>query len=114
MTIWERIALALSEINLPKAEGVYIPSSASGLIPETFLVYFLVSSSSVQHADNREILRSYLVQISIYNRTGLTNLPDVTTPMKNAGFVRNAIREIPYNQETGHYGLALDFHYEEV
>ncbi|GAP11745.1 hypothetical protein BECAL_02938 [Bellilinea caldifistulae] len=112
MTIWERIYNALAPLGLPMAAGAMIVDSESER-PDTYLVYFLVSSPPVQHADDNETLRSYLVQVSVYSRNGLKNLPDIAGAMKTAGFTQGARRELPYNPETRHYGLAMDFNYLE-
>jgi hypothetical protein len=112
MTIWERIYAALSPLNLPMAAGAMIVDSESDR-PDVYLVYFLVSSSPIQHADDLERERSYLVQVSVYSRNGLTNLPDVTGAMKAADFIPGPTRELPYNPQTKHFGLAMEFTYLE-
>ncbi len=107
MTIWSQVATALAGITIPKAASLYVP--AAGELPDQYLVYFLVSSPPELHADNLEKLRSNRVQVSIYSRSGLTGLPDVSTPMVAAGFARGPMRELPYNQLTRHFALALEF-----
>ncbi len=108
MTIWERVVAALVGISQPKADNVYqVPSGQE--LPDTFLVYSLVSSLPEQHADDGETLRTWRVQISIYSRSGLAGLPDLDTPMRSAGFRRGPQRELPYNQLTRHFGLALEY-----
>lgn len=111
MTIWERMENALGAI---RAGGTAVSAGqklvgSGAQLPDLFLVYFLVSSPPEQHADDRETMRSYLMQVSIYSRAGLTNLPDVDGAMVAAGFQRAGQRELPYNQATQHYGLALDY-----
>lgn len=109
MTIWEITAAALTGLGVPMAASRYIGSNDQ--LPDLFLVYFLVSSPPEQHADNLETLRSYLMQVSIFSRTGLTGLPDVAGAMVAAGFTRGLERELPFNQTTGHYGLALELNF---
>ncbi len=112
MTIWERIYTALAPLNLPMAAGAMIVNTEAER-PDTYLVYFLVSSTPAQHADDQEQIRSYLVQVSIYSRNGLINLPDIAGAMKQAGFTAGPVRELPYNPQTKHFGLAMEFNYLE-
>lgn len=109
-SIWETVEDALAGLATPKAAGSYQAASGADL-PDTFLVYTLVVSSPEQHSDDLEALRSYLVQISLYSRSGLGDLPDTDTPLLVAGFTKGSEREIPYNPDTRHYGLALEYYY---
>lgn len=112
MSIWERVVAALTGLGVPMAANVYVAPTA-GELPDLYLVYFLVSSPPEQHADDAEILRSYRMQVTIYNRAGLASLPDVDGSMVAAGFTRGPQRELPYNQLTRHFGLALEYVYLE-
>ncbi len=112
MTIWERVKAALETLDAPVVESVYIAATPDEL-PDLYLVYFLVAGVPVQHADDREVSREQTVQVSCYSRGGLANLPDVTGAMLAAGFTAGPSRELPYNQATQHFGLALDFDYLE-
>lgn len=108
MSIWETVETALSGITVPKAANFYQAASGQEL-PDTFLVYFLLSSLPEQAADDTEMLRSWRVQISVYSRSGLAGLPDVDSAMLAAGFARGPQRELPFNQLTRHFGLALEY-----
>jgi hypothetical protein len=110
-TIWEITKTAISALGVPYGASVYVPSN--GTLPDLFLVYTLVSSPPAQHADNAETMRSYRMQVSIFNRAGLTDLPDVDTAMTAAGFERGPVRELPYNEDTRHFGLAKEYVYLE-
>ena len=112
MTIWERVNAALASLNVPMAANVYVPATDTER-PDLYLVYLLVVSPPLQHADNEEKLRIHTVQVSIFNRDGLTSLPDVESAMLAAGFTYEDQRELPYNQDTRHYGLAIDFNFVE-
>ncbi len=112
MSIWERVVAALTSLAVPMAANVYIATTGAEL-PDLYLAYFLVSSPPEQHADDEETLRSYRMQISVYNRAGLASLPDVDSAMVAAGFSRGPQRELPYNQLTRHFGLALEYVYLE-
>lgn len=77
------------------------------------MVYFLVSGPPTQHADNVEKMRDYTVQVNTFSRDGLINLPDVDGAMKAAGFTKGSVREIPLDEETGHFGLGTEYHFSE-
>lgn len=111
-TIFERVATALTGLGVPFASGRFIPETGTAL-PDQFIVYNLVSSPPEQHADELETLRVYRMQITIYDRSGLINLPDINTPLTAAGFVKSNQYQLPYDQETGHHGLATDYIYLE-
>ncbi len=112
MSIWERVIAALTGLGVPMAANVYVAASGQEL-PDLYLVYFLVSSPPEQHADDAETLRSYRIQVTVYKRAGLASLPDVDGAMVAAGFRRGPQRELPYNQLTRHFGLALEYVYLE-
>lgn len=112
MTIWARVKAALQGLSVPMAANAYIPATGEER-PDQYLVYFLIVSPPLQHADNHETLREHAVQVSIYSRSGLTGLPDVENAMLAAGFMFEGQRELPYNPETRHYGLAMDFNFVE-
>lgn len=111
-TIWERTNTALAGLSLPMAANIYLAATAAAL-PDAFIVYSLVSSPPEQHADDAEKLRSYRMQVSYYSRSGLATMPAIHTAMTAAGFTRGPMRELPYNQDTRHFGAALEFVYLE-
>lgn len=111
-TIWARVYTALSALSLPLAASVYIPASGSEL-PDSYLVYFVVSEPAAQHADNVEKLRTYRVQVAYYSRNGLLSMPAINSAMTGAGFTRAGGRDLPYNPDTRHFGRALDYNYLE-
>lgn len=82
-----------------------------GTLPDTFIVYSLISGIGEEHADNAETARTYRVQVSIMNKDGLASLPDVDTAMLAAGFVRGPERALQKDSTTSHYGLAKDYFY---
>jgi hypothetical protein len=111
-SIWERTASALTGLSIPMADNIKLVATGSAL-PDRFMVYSLVSSPPEQWADDEETLRSYRMQVSIYDRSGLAALPDVAASMIAAGFGRGPIRELPYDQATRHFGLAMEFIFME-
>jgi len=112
MTIWERVVSALSGLGKTMAANVLIVASEAER-PDEYLVYMVVASPAEQFADNLETMRSYTVQVSYYNRAGLAGMPDISGSMETAGFTPGSQRELPYNQQTRHFGYALDFVYVE-
>lgn len=113
MTIWERVLNALTPLGLPVAENVLIVPSGSSW-PDVYITYFLVTGVPSFHADNVEKQRDRTIQVSYYNRAGLAAMPDIRGAMTGAGFAAGAEREIPLNQQTGHFGFAMDFVYKEI
>lgn len=113
-TIFERTADALDTLSpaIPYALGQYLTASNADL-PDTFIVYTEVDAVPQQHADNAETHRTYRIQISIYSRSGLAALPDVDSALTAAGFNRGPERQLPYDKETRHFGLAKDYFYCE-
>ena len=112
MSIWSITKTALTGLGVPISAGVHLEDSGDEL-PDLFLVYFLVSSPPEQSADDSETLRSYRMQVSVYSRSGLNSLPDIDTVMVAAGFSRGPQHELPFNQLTRHFGLALEYIYLE-
>jgi hypothetical protein len=111
-TIHARMYTALATLSLPLAAGVYIPASGTEL-PDAYLVYMVISDPPRLHADNVEKLHLYRVQVSYYSRSGMQAAPDISGAMVAAGFMRADKRDLPYNPDTRHYGLAMDFTYLE-
>lgn len=108
MSVFERAAAALSTLGVPYANQIYRTATGADL-PDVFITYNLISSVGVSHADDVEKLRRQRVQVSVWSRDGLTSLPDVDGAMTAAGFARAEKRQLPFDQESGHFGLALDY-----
>ena len=105
-TIFERVDDALAAVS-PAVN--YAMAPYKGTLPDQYVVYQLIDGSPEQHANDAETERSYLVQVSIFSRSGLVSIPDVETPMLAAGFQKGRERQLPQDQNTGHYGLAKEF-----
>jgi hypothetical protein len=110
MSIWEITQEALEGLSVPVAANVMISDTGQAL-PDLFMVYQLIDSPAILHAEDLEFMRSYRMQVTIYSRNGLADLPDVAGVMVEAGFARSSMRELPYNTETRHFGLSMDFIY---
>ena len=98
-------ALAAISPAVPFAQSVYLGAT----LPDTYLVYTLIGSPPEAHFDNVETLRSYLIQVSIFSKSGLASLPDVDTAMLAAGFQKSKLRELPRSNDSAHFGLAKDY-----
>lgn len=108
-TIFERTDDAIATLSVPYAMAPY-----KGTLPDTYIVYQLVTSPAVQHADDAEKHRSYTVQVTVWDVNGLVNLPNVDNAMSAAGFMKSDQRQLPQDTDTGHYGLATDYVYLET
>lgn len=114
-TVWEVTYAALTGLGLPLGAGTYLPDSPGGDLPDTYLEYGVIDIMPEQHADDEETLRSSLMQVSVFCRSGLVGLPDVIGAMVGAGFTFVAGRQLDYQMETRHFGIAFDFEWlEEV
>lgn len=102
-------ALATISPAVPYAMAPY-----KGALPDLYIVHQLLNDDANQHADNVETARSYLVQVTVWCVTGLSGLPDVDTAMKSVGFRKRNERQLPQDQQTGHYGLAMEFIYQSA
>jgi hypothetical protein len=112
-TIFEKVSTALATLApIPFALGQYLTANGAEL-PDTFIAYIEVSGNPEQHADNIETQRSYRIQVSIYARAGLVSLPDVDAAMTAAGFTKGPERQLPYDAQTRHFGLAKDYFYQQ-
>jgi hypothetical protein len=110
VTIWEITQEALEGLNIPLAANVMI-TATKGVLPDLYLVYQLIDASPLLHAEDLEVMRFYRMQVTIYSRNVLSICMAVADAMVDAGFTRSSMRELPYNTETRHYGLAMDFIY---
>ena len=111
-TIWERTVSALTGLSIPMAATAMITATGADL-PDQFMVYQLISSPPAQAGDNVERLRTYRMQVAFYDRAGLATMPAIPAAMVTAGFSKSMYRELPYNEKTRHYGLAMEFLYLE-
>jgi hypothetical protein len=107
-------AYTLTKTAMDTLTGVrYAASSELGSLanplPATYIVGSLISDVPEQHADNDETAKFLRIQLSIYSTGGLVNLPNTDAAMKSAGFKRGPARELPYDRETGHYGMAREY-----
>ena len=84
-TIWEMTYSALVGLGIPMAADDYLMATPGGNLPDLYITYKVIDLMPEAHADNKETLRSELVQVSIRSRSGLTGLPDVIGAMISAG-----------------------------
>ena len=111
-TIFERVKTALDTLApVPNAMDIFL--TTSGDLPDTFLVYKLVVGNGALHLDDQEAARESLMQVSIFNRSGLAVLPNVNAAMLAAGFTLGSERPLPKDPQSGHYHLVKEYHYYE-
>jgi len=108
--IFEITNTALNSISPPVD---YAMDDLIGALPDTYIVYSLISGVPQQHADDAETARTYRVQVSIMSKNGLASLPNVDAAMLAAGFRKGPERALPKDSTTSHYGLAKDYFYLE-
>ena len=85
-------------------------------LPDTFLVYFLVSDQPTAHYDGKEASHEVRMQVSLFYRdiSVINTLPDkIIKAFTATGFKRAGCGRIPYQQNTGHYGWRCDFNFYE-
>jgi len=107
-TIFERVNTALNSLS-PSVAFALKPYE--GTLPATFIEYELIGSPAEQSADDAETERSYQVQVSIWDTTGLVSLPNVDAAMIAQGFQKGNERQLSKDQQTGHFGIAKDYVY---
>lgn len=111
-TIFERVETALGTIS-PAVPFAMAPYEGTSL-PDQYIVHQLLPSPAGDHADNVEIARTYLVQVTIWSRSGLVTIPNVDAAMIAAGFMKRDERQLPKDKQSGHFGLAKEFVYSDV
>lgn len=111
-SIFARVYNALVTLGWPLALDAYLTANNADL-PDAYLVYSLITSTAAQSADDVETLRTYLVQVTYWNRSGLSSPPNTDEAMTLAGFRKSDQRQLPRDPDTGHYGLATDYTYLE-
>ena len=109
-SIFERTATALGTVS-PAINYALAPYK--GTLPSAFVTYQLINSPAEQHADGAETERSYTMQLSFWSTAGVPSTASVEAAMKAAGFEKSDVRQLPQDQQTHHYGLAVEFVYIE-
>lgn len=108
--IYALVKTALSDLGVPVSAGIFRPADGANL-PDTYICYFLITNTGEEYAEDGEISDLALIQVSVFTKAGLYQLPNVKAAMKAAGFTFEANRELDYSEQTGHYGMAFDFYY---
>lgn len=112
MTIWARVKAALSGLGLPVG-NIRLFLASDKPLPERYLTYQVIVAVPENHVDDKEVIRSYLVQINAWSKDGFERFPDVEGAMREAGFYYQASRDMAFEEKTGHYGQSMDFRYYE-
>ena len=85
-------------------------------LPDSFMVYFLVSNPAKAWYDGAEGYAEARVQVSFYYRqkADVLKMPEIIiAAFKEAGFTRAGEGRVPYQKDTGHYGWRCDCNYYE-
>lgn len=110
ISIFERTASALATIS-PAVNYALAPYK--GTLPDYYITHQLINSPAEQHADGEETERSYTMQINLWDKAGIPSTTNVDAAMKAAGFHKSDVRQLPQDQQTYHYGLAVEYVYIE-
>lgn len=82
-----------------------------GELPDTYIVYFLVSEQSASSADNKERSSIPKVQFSLFYKdiSVMQSIPDkILKAAIEAGFTRTNCGRIPRKNDSGHRGWRCD------
>jgi len=110
-TIWARVRSALSGLGVP-VENNRLELQTGETWPDRYITFQAISAVPEEHVDDREVLRSHLVQLNLCSKNGFESFPDVEAAMSAAGFLFQSERDMDYT-ETGHYGQSKDFLFME-
>jgi hypothetical protein len=105
---YELTETAVATLSVPYAADANRLALGSPL-PDLFIVYKRISAVAQNHFDDAEKERFCRMQLSVYSRSGLVGLPATDTAMQAQGFQFSRETEIPYDDGTGHYGLAREY-----
>jgi hypothetical protein len=112
MNIRTRVKTALAPLGLPVGHLVYKTATGQAM-PATWLEYQVITDLPDLHANNREVLTVYRVQVKAYTSGDVTALPDINSVMAAAGFLRVSAIDLPYEADTKLFGVAMDYRYTE-
>ena len=110
-TIFERVETALGTIS-PAISFASAPYK--GTLPNAYVTHQLLPSSPELHADGAEEERSYTMQLNFWDKAGIPSTTKVDAAMKAAGFHKGNERQLPQDQQSHHYGLAVEYVYFET
>ena len=109
------LALVEKETDIPYRFELFLEQVEQ--LPDTYIVYFLVSAPTVSSADNKERAYQPHIQVSLFYRNirSFLTVPDqIIAAFANEGFRRAGEGRIPYQPNTGHYGWRCDFNFYEM
>ena len=110
-TIFQRVETALSTIS-PSIS--YAAAPYKDTLPNAYVTHQLINSPAEEHADGVETERSYTMQLNFWDKAGIPSTTNVDAAMKEAGFHKGNVRQLPQDQQTHHYGLAVEYVYFET
>lgn len=113
--IYELIYNTLTQLGYPvREQGTF---KTNETLPETFITYQIILSTDNAHYDNAPASTTTRIQLALYSKKpaikqNADNL--FRSVMLPAGFLRISGRDLPFNQNTGHYGYTSDYNYYET
>lgn len=110
-TIFERVETALGTVS-PAIN--YSSAPYKGTLPDAYVTHQLIDSPAELHADNDESERSNVMQLNFWDKADIPSTTKVDAAMKAAGFKKSNVRQLPQDQQTHHYGLAVEYVYFET
>lgn len=111
--IYDLVYDTLTPLGYPVKEQ----GTLSNTLPETFITYQLIDSSSGSHADNLPTSVTHRVQITLYTKKpSLKQGADALfkSVMLPAKFMRVSGRDLPYSSATGHYAYTSDYRFYDL
>lgn len=97
-------------------EFEYWDERERGKLPDTYIVYFLVSEPSALSVEGREKSSIPKVQFSLFfrDKSIVKSIPEkIIAAVTAVGFCRSNTGRIPRKNDTGHYGWRSDFVFYE-
>lgn len=108
--IYELIYNTLMSLGYPvREQGTF---GNTEMLPETFITYQIINETNDTHYDNKIASTTTRVQLVLYSKKpAIKQSADqlFRSVMLPAGFLRVSGRDLPFNQDTGHYGYTSDY-----
>jgi len=113
--VYNKIYTTLAALGFPVSEqGSYGPTET---LPETLITYFVLDETDISHADNLPASTMTSAQVALYSkRPAIVQQANRTlrSVMLPAGFLRAGGRNLPFDQETGHYGYTSTYNFYDM
>jgi hypothetical protein len=105
-----KVYATLSTIGYPvREQGSY---AATEVLPATLVTYQVIGQAPSGHADGLPTGFISRIQVALYSTDPAitqTALRTFLTTMQPAGFLFSSGRQLPLDEQSGHYGFTADF-----